>query len=584
LRVKAKDHIEIVLATAVIYTSVIIITLFSLSIFRAVSSVNIIIFLSIILAGFLILNYKSWEMFVTGTKKFIYKVVSTPKNILELDSAGKYALVLTLIIAFLFLVVGILAPSYESDALLYHLPMAVKWLKAKSVFGLPVSTSLGDLKWSVYYPANSQLVILWNILPYNDDFLTNTYEWFYAVIASLACYGISRQLKIPQKYAIWSFVFFLIAPIVLYQSITTYHDVMYTSFFLVGVYFLFSYSSTKELWKILFSIMNISIMLGIKYVSVFYFLTYLILLFVQGWNKRLIYKKIVPFIYIFFFFSLLFLGGYWYIRNLVEKGSFIYPVFDQIPIDYKFRTSRFVPSPSISDRILYPFSDSKWYSFEAGYGPHFAVLGILSILFGVVYSFKNKSYRVFSFISILLLLLYFSFPIFDPRYYLPVLALAGINFSFMLANISSHSLETIIKFLFIIFILMIIFKLVPFFYDYRTFQLFNKTLTRYEYYASVDDRGKIFKNFDDEVRNSNVVVMIYGVYPFYGTDYSNDVVYVEKFDEKSLKEKNINYIVLSKDVTPDVLEIVRNSENVVEIPSMVRGLESENIFIFEIKS
>jgi 4-amino-4-deoxy-L-arabinose transferase-like glycosyltransferase len=447
--------------------------------------------------------------------------------------------------------------------------MVIEWLKLKEIKTNPY-TYYGDIKYSIYYPANSQLILLWNILPFRNDNLANVYQWPLVILAAISCYGISNILGVSSKHALLSTVFFLISPIVLFQSISTYHDTMYTSFFLMGIYFLLSYKISHKSSFLILSFISIGIMLGTKYVSLLYLPIYF-LIFLSIIKKKFIKNKLFSILLISI---IVFFGGIWYIRNYLTKGSLFFPIFEGINI-MNFRVSYYTGSSRIIDRILYPFVDSYAknkgiYTLETGYGPHFAIIGILSIVISLIISVNLRKNRTFFISGFLILLSYFLLPFFDPRYFLPLLAFSSISFSYII-NYSEKAIQHIFIGILILSFLFIIFKIAPFLYSPSITQVFKRDVSRYEFYTlSWGDHGQLFKFFNDNVKNSNVVVLHPSVYPFYGEEYTNNIIYLEDYNitAENLKKKNIDYLVIANEF------LNRNSKlrNFLETSNMIQKM------------
>lgn len=66
------------------------------------------------------------------------------------------------------LVISLDQPSTQFDTLAFHLPVAVEWLQSGTTWILPYE---GPLSFPAHYPANSELMALWAILPVHRDFI-----------------------------------------------------------------------------------------------------------------------------------------------------------------------------------------------------------------------------------------------------------------------------------------------------------------------------------------------------------------------------------------------------------------------------
>jgi len=123
---------------------------------------------------------------------------------------------------------GLLAPPRGWDVMSYHLPRAVAWLQH------------GDLGHyggnAAYYPGNGELVVLTALFS-GSDRLVPVVQLPFALLATLAVFGIARQLGAGRRAALLSAFCFLSAPIVVFQCAIAKNDLIAAGTMCAAVYF-----------------------------------------------------------------------------------------------------------------------------------------------------------------------------------------------------------------------------------------------------------------------------------------------------------------------------------------------------------
>ena len=128
----------------------------------------------------------------------------------------------------------ITTPQHTYDSMTYHLSRVGYWLQHGTL--APWFTPNPR---QTTFPPNAELGSLWTVLFWGSDQLTGFVQWFSALAASTAIFGIARLLGANRKYSLFAALIWLSYPAVLLQSTTTQNDLVISAFFIIMLYFLF---------------------------------------------------------------------------------------------------------------------------------------------------------------------------------------------------------------------------------------------------------------------------------------------------------------------------------------------------------
>ena len=237
------------------------------------------------------------------------------------------ALIVLALVAWLCLSLGISAlarPSTFSDALSYHLPMAASWAQAQylQVTYFPFTEIANS-----YFPGNGELLYLWVLAPFRNDVLVRLVSLCMWWLLGTAVFRLCRKVGASGEASLVSAALLLCVPVVLAQAPELALDVTSTAFFVLAVGHLFGFARSGNMRSVaLFSISS-GLFLGVKYSAVAYVWLLLggLLGVLVGRRRELPRRAVVRSIAISIV-GISLLGGYWYIRNLVETGNPVYPI------------------------------------------------------------------------------------------------------------------------------------------------------------------------------------------------------------------------------------------------------------------
>jgi hypothetical protein len=228
-------------------------------------------------------------------------------------------------IGFLLLLNLMTSPIRDHDSLAYHLPTMAQWYQTGSLPRLAQFKLIGS------YPYGWEVLGTLFLMPFGEDFLValpNLMAW---ALLGLSVYLISIKIGTERIYALTASALLLTLPVILQHVNTMHVDLAFASFFLVGLYSAICCVQTRSVFYLSLLLAVLGMVLGIKASGIAYgmvllmALAFMILKAAYGDKNPLTFsfrpvKWVIP-LCIWGGVSLLFLGGFWYLRNLVELGN-----------------------------------------------------------------------------------------------------------------------------------------------------------------------------------------------------------------------------------------------------------------------
>jgi hypothetical protein len=366
----------------------------------------------------------------------------------------RFLFVLSMLVLAWVVAVGRLIPPVSWDSLTYHLPPIVKWMHAERIHW----TTIGH----PFYPKNGELFVLWNtIFPRSQTFMNLTQVYF-ALLGTLGVYTTGRDLSLDMENALVGGSFFLLSPIVLTQAVTTYVDLTYAALAVVSLAFFTAFYRTGARRHLALIGIATGLMLGVKTAGIVLaglvgLATTATVWFVHGRCPRrttvqlgVLAATIATF------------GSYWYARSFVVLGNPIYPVpvevFGRTVFEGILSPERLQRGPwegTFVESIHGPYDKTtfasrlyvSWYEkiqiYGKGipvgsFGPHWAILGVPSVLLFGYDSLGRRDLRSVTFAGLALVPLLLSATYFA-RYTIVLLALGGVAVGFVRGTVSPGS-------------------------------------------------------------------------------------------------------------------------------------------------
>ncbi|MBD2777380.1 phospholipid carrier-dependent glycosyltransferase [Iningainema tapete] len=222
-------------------------------------------------------------------------------------------------------------PIVDYDSLWYHLPIMARWYQEAAFVRLVEFTQpTGD--WIAeqmgYYPYNWEILCTLFFMPFREDFLVTFPNLIAWIILGLAVYLLSVEVGAKRIYAMAASTLVMTIPTVILQVNTLHIDLPFASFFTASLYFGLLYNRTNSPINIFMFLTSLGMFLGIKSSGVGYAALLVVLLFVLEIRKLLQRKSYTSVTKTKFFnwlifgsLCLLWLGGFWYVKNLIDVGN-----------------------------------------------------------------------------------------------------------------------------------------------------------------------------------------------------------------------------------------------------------------------
>jgi len=214
------------------------------------------------------------------------------------------------------------SPTKDFDSLSYHFPVMFDWYQSGSLSVQQQFTLISR------YPFNWELLCSLFLFPFQSDIaaeLPNLIAW---IMFGLAIYLLTRAIGINRIYSLASSILLLHMPLLLKYVHSMHVDLPLSVFFIVGMYFILVSFRTGSYFYLALTLAVLGMLAGIKTSGLIYGSLLVFILVYQVLKSR-IYKKQSIFlthrpsffsvnILIFGGISFFLLGGFWYLKNLIE--------------------------------------------------------------------------------------------------------------------------------------------------------------------------------------------------------------------------------------------------------------------------
>ncbi|MDB9514443.1 hypothetical protein PN499_24900 [Kamptonema animale CS-326] len=244
-----------------------------------------------------------------------------PLNRIELliiSSAAAVALVLLLIIA--------TKPITNYDSLWFHLPAISRWYQTGALTLLdPTGNWMFDHQDAIVYPYNWHILNLLCVLPFGEDFLVTFPQLIAWIIQGISVYLLSIYFGASRLNSMAASSLLLTVPMVINQVNTIHIDLPLSALFTVSLYFGLSYYSRRIISDFALFLAALGLFAGIKITAIIYGAFILgglaILELRKIWlrpkNTQFNFQLKSPLLFLGIAL-LLFLGGFWYVRNILH--------------------------------------------------------------------------------------------------------------------------------------------------------------------------------------------------------------------------------------------------------------------------
>ena len=279
--------------------------------------------------------------------------------------------------ALLYLLFGLVFPVEPvSDAPIYHLHFAVRWMRSGSLALVP--TPFGE-EAATYFPANGDLWLTW-LMATGMGPLVKVGQWPFLVVGATALYGLARRAEAPWPAALLPAALWATLPIILLQSSMATVDLVWTAFYFIAAYFLLQWlaaSGSDDRGPMLLFGLAAGIVLGTKAIGGV-FVGLLLVPVVGALACRAQRGRHLAWLTLGLFVP----SAYWYGRNVWLTGNPLYPLelslFGRVFADGWYGRSAMVATAYHVPVGAWPTFVARLWLVAGGIGLALAVIGMAS--------------------------------------------------------------------------------------------------------------------------------------------------------------------------------------------------------------
>lgn len=384
-----------------------------------------------------------WFFALNKTSSFNFGGI---KGILSAVTENKIALfgiALISVFAAVKLGINLFNPPFGWDSLNYHFTFPVEWLKHGN---LDTPITVFDDPAPTYYPINGSLYFLWLILPFKSVFLADLAQAPFFALAFLSVYALGRKLDLNRRFSFYAAVLFCLIPNFFKQLQVAYVDVMVAALFLAALNYIFILREDFSAKNTFCFGASLGLLIGTKTLA----LPYAALLFAAFLYLAL---KNIRKGYLFFAAAsaIIALGGFSYVRNIIETGNPLYPL--------ELRIGQWQVFKGVIDSITYRahFQPGDYrlakLLFHEGLGLQSLIFILPAALAALPIVWIKKRGRVglnkayFLLLPLLIYLIYrYVIPLANARYLYTLLGVGSVSafYTISLLNIPRRAVEMIV--------------------------------------------------------------------------------------------------------------------------------------------
>ncbi|MEG4961771.1 MULTISPECIES: hypothetical protein [unclassified Microcoleus] len=225
-------------------------------------------------------------------------------------------------------------PTTNYDSLWFHLPAIARWYQTHSFTLLDTAGNwIFEQEQAKVYPYNWHVLSVLCLIPFKEDFLAAFPLLIAWVLEGIAVYLLSVKFGSTRIHAMAASSLVLTVPMVLNQVNTIQPDLPLAAIFTVGLYLGLSYHSSRSQSELSLFLAATGMLTGIKITGIVYAASLLGGLAILEIKRLALNKNFTPANFRIRHFikpvllcgiaCCLFLGGFWYARNLLHVN---YPV------------------------------------------------------------------------------------------------------------------------------------------------------------------------------------------------------------------------------------------------------------------
>ena len=272
----------------------------------------------IFIIGFSLSYLKKYSASVVLAKLPKLKQTLNKIELLIISSAAAVALVLLLIIA--------TKPITNYDSLWFHLPAISRWYQTGALTLLDSTGNwIFDHQDAIVYPYNWHILNLLCVLPFGQDFLVAVPQLIAWIIQGISVYLLSIYFGASRINSMAASSLLLTVPMMINQVNTIHIDLPLSALFTISLYFALSYYSRRNISNFALFLAALGLFAGIKITALIYGAFILGVLAILELKKIWVKPKNTQFnfqlkspLLLLGIALLLFLGGFWYVRNFLH--------------------------------------------------------------------------------------------------------------------------------------------------------------------------------------------------------------------------------------------------------------------------
>jgi hypothetical protein len=306
---------------------------------------------AVIIAEILICAIGLILIYAKNHTAFTFSQLPIPRIKQPLGQSEYLIIVATAVTGFVLLKTLATKPTTNFDSLWFHLPAIARWYQTHSFALLDAAGNwIFEQEQARVYPYNWHVLSALCVIPFKEDFLAAFPLLIAWVLEGIAVYLLSVKFGASRIHGMAAASLVLTVPMMLNQVNTIQPDLPLAAIFTVGLYLGLSYHSSRSQSELSLFLAAVGMLAGIKITALVYAAPLLgglaileIKRFALNKNSTSAHFRIRHFIKPILLCGIaccLFLGSFWYARNLLHIN---YPVGDASDIKVPLQP---VPLPS----------------------------------------------------------------------------------------------------------------------------------------------------------------------------------------------------------------------------------------------
>ncbi|MGB7895307.1 MAG: hypothetical protein WCF82_25865 [Microcoleus sp.] len=348
---------------------------------------------AVIIAEILICAIGFILIYTKNPKTFTFSRWPIPQLKQPLGPSESLIIVATAVAGVVLLETLATKPTTNYDSLWFHLPAIARWYQTHSFTLLDAAGNwIFEQEQARVYPYNWHVLSALCVLPFGEDFLATFPLLIAWVIEGIAVYLLSVKFGATRLHGMAAASLVLTVPMMLNQINTIHPDLPLAAIFTVGLYLGLSYHNSRSQSELSLFLAATGMLAGIKITGIVYAASLLGGLAILELKRFAVNKKSTPANFRIRHFlkpvllcgiaCCLLLGGFWYVRNLLQINYPVGEVGDiKIPLEPVALPS---PTPPVQQPPASPLLKIWQSTLAAQFNPsnisHWQTVGLQIII------------------------------------------------------------------------------------------------------------------------------------------------------------------------------------------------------------